>query len=181
MPETATPLLVLKILFDALTGLPPKGDRFALQRDLREILSEEARVILLDEAQALTKNSIEEVRRLHDHRTTRFGLVLCGGNGTKETLARFKMLGSRTKRWVEFDEMSFEEVLQVIPRYHPLFEKTAPEVLKEIYDRIAKGMWRNWASFHAIESAREHGADTVGERIMRDVCERRKGGRDGSA
>jgi hypothetical protein len=38
--------------------------------------------VVVDESQLLISDCIELLRYLHDHRTTRFALILVGGNGT---------------------------------------------------------------------------------------------------
>lgn len=168
---------VLQELYHALTGVEAKGDRIRIQHDLRSVLAEEPRLIVIDEAQYLTRTAIEEVRFLHDRRTTDFGLILCGGQGCMDTLTKFKMLESRTHRWVKFEPVI--DVLEVMPRYHALFAQSPPEVLIEIDERYAHGVWRRWETFlaDAIESAAETGLATVDDWLMRDVFERARGGR----
>jgi hypothetical protein len=180
MPERATPRVLTMALINALTGVIPKGERFLLQQELIEILRGEHRLLVVDEAQYLQRQSIEALRFLHDDTETDFGLVLVGGHGCFETISRYPMLKNRTKRWVEFPPIADIEIPPVMASYHPLLADTPTELLLEIDERFGRGVWRNWEAFlfDAIASCEEHDLDTVNEFVMRDVFERQRGGRE---
>jgi type II secretory pathway predicted ATPase ExeA len=83
VPRRPAMRLVAAALLAELTGGPParRRDRFALSaeqlaghrgRDGRE------RLVVVDEAQQLNRECIEFLRWLHDHRLTRFALLLAG-------------------------------------------------------------------------------------------------------
>jgi hypothetical protein len=47
--------------------------------------------------------------------------------------------------------MDLRTVLEVIPRYHPVYSEVPAEVIAEVDDRYAHGTFRNWASFtHSV-------------------------------
>jgi type II secretory pathway predicted ATPase ExeA len=177
--DRATARYTLQMLWDELTGEEPVGERFKLQRDLRRLLSEEGYLLLIDEAQYMQRNAIEEIRHLHDHRDTDFGVVFCGGDRCRQVLESFPMLRSRTQRWVGFEALDLSEVLQIMPSYHPVFACSTTDVLTEIDERFAQGQWRHWVSFcrDAIDACADAGKDSVDEQVMRDVFARRGGGR----
>ena len=79
----------------ALTGSPSSPDSSSVSLTDR-------RPIVVDESQLLTGDCIELLRHLHDHRATRFALVLVGGDGTWAVLSREPMLASRVYRRVRF-------------------------------------------------------------------------------
>ena len=84
-------------------------------------LSSAPSIVVVDESQLLTSDCIELLRYLHDHRSTRFALVLVGGNGTWRVLSREPMLASRVYRRVRFAPLTRGDVLAAIPAYHPIY------------------------------------------------------------
>jgi DNA transposition AAA+ family ATPase len=81
-PSRPTPRLIAATLLESLTGRPTRMDRFAIIGRLVQLLTERPAIVVVDESQLLTSDCIELLRYLHDHRSTRFALVLVGGNGT---------------------------------------------------------------------------------------------------
>lgn len=91
--------LVAAALLAELTRVPTgRGNRFVLTEQLVEELAPPpgggGRVVVVDEAQSLNTECIEYLRYLHDHRSTRFALLLVGGDGTWKVLSREPMLRS---------------------------------------------------------------------------------------
>ncbi|MCA1677884.1 MAG: ATP-binding protein [Actinobacteria bacterium] len=97
-PSRPTPRLIAATLHEELTGRETRLDRFAIIRRLVDELSSAPAIVVVDESQLLTSDCIELLRYLHDHRSTRFALVLVGGNGTWRVLSREPMLASRVYR-----------------------------------------------------------------------------------
>lgn len=152
-PSRPSMLHVAQHLTRAVTGiLPPRrANRFDLSEELIDALSDQPRLVVVDEAQWLNRECIEYLRHLHDHPDTRFALLLVGGDGCWEVLAREPMLRSRIYRRVRFAPMTLATVLEVIPRYHPVYAKTPPDVVADVDDRYAHGTFRHWASFtHSV-------------------------------
>jgi Rad3-related DNA helicase len=148
-PSRPTMRLVAVTLLSLLTGGPSEErDRF---RATAVLLAELARrqniLVVVDEAQRLNQECIEYLRHLHDHPTTRFTLLLVGGNGCWEVLSREPMLRSRIFRRVTFRPLQSREVVEVLPRYHRLYRDVTEELLLFIDDNFAHGNFRNWASF----------------------------------
>ena len=71
-------------------GLPARGSIDQLIRKLRFFLSEKRTVLLVDEAQALSKNGLEIVRQLLDE-PPYFGVVLGGSHNLSVTLQHWQM------------------------------------------------------------------------------------------
>jgi DNA transposition AAA+ family ATPase len=75
-PSRPTPRSVSAELYQQLSGRRTRLDRFTIIARLVEHLADGPQAIVVDESQLLTGDCIELLRYLHDHRTTRFALVL---------------------------------------------------------------------------------------------------------
>jgi len=170
-PSRPTMLHVAQHLTRAVTGtLPPRRrNRFELSDELIDALADERRLIVVDEAQWLNRECIEYLRHLHDHPDTRFALLLVGGDGCWEVLSREPMLRSRIHRQVRFSAMDLATVLEVIPRYHPVYADTPREVIADIDDRYAHGVFRHWAGF--THSVLAHATGPLNARVAGDLLE----------
>jgi len=181
VPVRATPRYVVIALLEALTGVRHDGERFQLISDLRDVLAERERLVVLDEAQNLGHDAIETLRHVHDDAETRFALALAGGDNCFNVLQRYPMLRSRVTRWVPFPAMGEKTVLEVMPSYHRLYKRATADVLVEINRRFASGNWRDWAAFtaDAVEVCDGTARKTIDERVMEEVFRRRSGGAGG--
>jgi DNA transposition AAA+ family ATPase len=139
--------LVADRLLHALTGSPCRGTRFAMTDQLLNRLAERRRLIMIGEAQNLTRDCFEYLRHLHDDPATRFALLFDGGDGCWEVLAREPMLRSRIYRRVAFTPLTDHDVLELIPTYHPIYHDADPELLLLIDDSATNGRLRSWAAF----------------------------------
>jgi hypothetical protein len=153
------------------TGRPTRLDRFAIIRRLVEHLIAERAIVVIDESQLLTSDCIELLRYLHDHRTTRFALVLVGGNGTWRVLSREPMLASRVYRRVRFQPLARADVLAAIPAYHPIYADVDPALVELVDDMFAHGNLRNWAAFtdSALRLQKQLGHGELDEPLTRNV------------
>jgi type II secretory pathway predicted ATPase ExeA len=178
-PSRPTMRLVAATLVHELTGVAPaRRDRFVLTAELLEELADHRgrdpreRLLVVDEAQQLNRECIEFLRYLHDHRLTRFGLLLVGGNGAWQVLAREPMLCSRIYRRVVFRPLTGEQVCALMPRFHPVYARAAAaEVLLFIDDHFAHGNLRDWAAFTdtAVQLCQAAGRNQVDEAIARNA------------
>jgi hypothetical protein len=175
-PSRPSMLHVAQTLTRAITGaLPPRNrSRFVLSDELIDALSDQPRLVIVDEAQWLNRDCIEYLRHLHDHPDTRFALLLVGGDGCWEVLSREPMLRSRIFRRVQFGPMTRATVLEVIPRYHPIYATAPADVIAEIDDRYAHGTFRHWASLTHSVLAHSTGAPRID--VARDLLELHAGG-----
>jgi DNA transposition AAA+ family ATPase len=181
-PTRPTMRLVAVTLLGLLTAGPSE------ERDLFHatavLLAELARrpnvLVIVDEAQRLNQECIEYLRHLHDHPTTRFALLLVGGNGCWEVLSREPMLRSRIFRRVTFRPLSSREVVEVLPRYHRLYRDATEELLLFIDDNFAHGNFRNWASFtrSAVDLLGRRRRRVLDEAVARNVFALYGGGAD---
>ncbi len=157
-PSRPTMRLVAAALLAELTRVPTgRGNRFVLTEQLVEELAPPpggaGHVVVVDEAQSLNTECIEYLRYLHDHRATRFALLLVGGDGTWKVLSREPMLRSRIYRRVSVEPLTPAEVCRLIPTYHPLYHGVDAELLLLIDDHFAHGNLRHWAAFTKTAAA----------------------------
>jgi DNA transposition AAA+ family ATPase len=180
-PSRPTPRLVAATLYEQLCGRRTRLDRFSIISRIVERLANGPRLVVVDESQLLTGDCIELLRYLHDHRQTRFALVLVGGNGTWTVLSREPMLASRVYRRVRFAALARADVIGAMPAYHPLYTDATHELLTLIDDLFAHGNLRNWAAFthSALALAEEIGRRQLDEQIARNVFALHGGGADG--
>ena len=130
------------------------------------------RVVVVDEAQRLTRECIELLRHLHDHPATRFALVLVGGDGAWEVLSREPTLRSRVFPSVTFSALAPAEVCELIGAFHPIYRGVeAVLMLLLVDDHFAHGNLRDWASFTytAAKLCADHGRDRLDEEAARNA------------
>lgn len=182
-PSRPTMRHVAMNLIELLVGAPAREyNRFQLTGMLVERLGEQDRLIVVDEAQRLNRECIEYLRHLHDHPLTRFAVLLVGGDGCWQVLAREPMLRSRIYRRVIFRPLTGKELLSGIHGFHQVYEAAPDALLLFIDDYFGHGNLRNWASFTHSASAlcRQHERTTVDEEIARNVFALHGGGVDAS-
>ncbi|EFK97964.1 conserved hypothetical protein [Streptomyces sp. SPB78] len=133
-------------LFNVL-GLPGRPPRQPTAFDtlLKDVLADQFRVLVCDEAQWLREESFEYFRHLFDDLYTDIAVVFVGGGNTYEVLAGKDMLASRVHIWQEFRPLTREEVLTTIPAYHPVWHGVDPDDLLYCDDVAAHGVFRTWA------------------------------------
>jgi hypothetical protein len=159
--------LVADRLLAGLTGSPGRGTRFALTQQLLGLLSEQQRLIVIGEAQNLNRDCFEYLRHLHDAPETNFGLLFDGGDGCWDVISREPMLRSRIYRPVAFTPLELDDVLELIPGYHPIYDGVDPGLLELINGRAAHGRLRSWAAF--TKTAAEH-CTTQQPRITKQIA-----------
>ena len=175
-PSRPTMRSVAASLFEAMSGLGA-GDRtrFRLTDQLIELLvpapGAPPRVVVIDEAQRLTRECIELLRHLHDHPATHFTLVLVGGDGTWQVLSREPMLRSRVFRRVTLVPLGSSQVPQLMGAFHPVYDGVAAELVLFVDDNFAHGNLRDWASFThtAAKVCAEHGCARLDEEVARNT------------
>ncbi|WP_244943634.1 ATP-binding protein [Streptomyces inhibens] len=156
-------------LFHAL-GLPGRPPSHAIEFDrmLRGAL-EEPRVLVCDEAQWLSKLCFEYLRYLWDDTASDLTIVFTGGNGCFEMLQSEPMLESRVYAWQEIGGMPLDEVLTVIPAFHPVWAEADPGLIAVCDQEAAHGNFRAWAKIthHLVTGLKETGRKRVDEELLR--------------
>lgn len=164
-----TPRDIRHVLFDALaiSGCPP-GKPIEFDHVLKDALSERFRVLVCDEAQWLSRECFEYWRHLWDDRRTDIAIVFVGGGDCYQVLRREPMLSSRVYVWQEFRRMTREQVVRVIPAYHPIWENADPEVIEFADAHAGHGNFRSWAKItaHADRALGRLERDTVDHDVL---------------
>jgi hypothetical protein len=139
-------LLMSQRLLRVLGGQPMRGRKGDLVDPLLNLLAT-PQILVVDEAQRLSRECVDHLRYLHDQSRTDFALILSGGRGCMETLNQEPQLGRRASLRVEFTRLDEEEVLLHIPTYHPIYTEATSRALLQIDRTYAHGMFGLWANF----------------------------------
>ncbi|GAA2289038.1 hypothetical protein GCM10010145_69230 [Streptomyces ruber] len=157
-------------LFTALQ-LPGQPPRYATEFDhlLKNTLTTHPRTLVLDEAQGLSSDQLEYVRFLWDDPYTQLAVVFVGGEGCHATLRKEPMLSSRIFIWQRFTRLTSDEVLEVIPLYHPIWADADPDDITFADSRAAHGNFRNWARLtaHTRTALQRTGRTRVDQEVLR--------------
>ncbi|MFJ9079465.1 hypothetical protein ACIRO3_30140 [Streptomyces sp. NPDC102278] len=98
-------------------------------------------------------------------------IVFTGGDGCFEMLQSEPMLESRVYAWQEIDPMPLEEVLTVIPAFHPVWADADadPDLISMCDHEAAHGNFRAWAKIthHLTVGMKESGRAGVDEDLLR--------------
>lgn len=159
--------LALSVL-EGITNVKHHGELMRLTEDLRAVLGEERRLIVIDEAQNLSTECFEYMRHLHDDVRTDFALLFVGGNRCWEVIARHPMLRSRIWHKVEFRPLSEAEVRTIMPRYHSIYREADLELLFEIDEELAHGNFRHWAACTKTAAllCQERNQETIDRKVV---------------
>jgi hypothetical protein len=122
-----TPRDIRHELFKALRlpGEPPKRP-IEFDALLKNVLAEQFRVLVCDEAQWMSRTGFEFWRHLWDDRHTDIAVIFAGGDNCYQVLRREPMLASRMYIWQEFDRIPKREIRQVITAFHRVWAAAEP-------------------------------------------------------
>jgi hypothetical protein len=139
-----TPHAFMHRLLECLTGRPTDRELrgHLLERHVIDELRARQPILVIDDANFLGRKLIAQFIYLHAFAD--FALVLAG-HQLDRVLRRSPELETRVARSVAFRRLRRDELLRVLADFHPLFARTAPEVLREIDTRWARGNLRRWA------------------------------------
>jgi len=146
-----TMLSITTQLLELLTGEPGRGP---VHRKLRPLVTALSRpqVIMVDEAQRMNRECLDHLRYLHDHRETNFALILAGGQGCWQVLGAEPQLRRRIWRPTFFEPLSAEEVVDLMPQFHPVWQ-TDTAVLQTYRRPLRRWGARQLGGDHALRSA----------------------------
>ncbi|ARX80634.1 hypothetical protein SMD44_00032 [Streptomyces alboflavus] len=155
-----------------LPGPPP---RYASEFDhlLKHALATHPRTLVLDEAQWLQSDQLEYIRYLWDDPYTQLAIIV-GGEGCPAALRKEPMLSSRIFIWQHFTRLTPDEVLNVIPLYHPIWADADPHDIIYANSHAAHGSFRNWARLtaHTRTALQRTGRTRVDQEVLRWVFSR---------
>lgn len=176
-----TPRDIRHVLFDALgLGGSPPARPIEFDSLLKRALSERPRVLVCDEAQWLSRECFEFWRHLWDDPRTDIAIVFVGGGDCYRVLRREPMLSSRVYVWQEFRRMTLEQVIDVIPVYHPVWAEVDAELIAYADLHAAHGNFRAWSKVtsHVLTALRRLERGEIDRDVMQWVFSR-LGGTDG--
>lgn len=177
VPKTTTMKAIAEATARVL-GTPIRRNRFDTAYGLIDALQDapdgRALAIVFDEAQRINNECAEFLRSLHDNRDTRFSLLLAGGDGCWDVLAKEPMLISRVWEPVHFQAWKApEEVLIYIPQYHEIYAEADPYLLLAI-NTTCEGIFRRWAArtSRILELMEREGTTVLTPQIAARACRR---------
>jgi len=168
------------VLFDALAvSGPPPSRPIEFDALLKNVLAERFRVLVCDEAQWLSRECFEFWRHLWDDRRTDIAIVFVGGGDCYQVLRREPMLSSRVYVWQEFRRLTRQQILQVIPVYHPVWADAAPDDIAYTDIHAGHGNFRAWSKItrHVVTGLERLDRDRPDRDVLQWVFSR-LGGRD---
>ncbi|MEU3342780.1 ATP-binding protein [Streptomyces sp. NPDC006668] len=134
-----------RAVFEALV-LPGRFPHRSAQADERIVGAlDEARVLVVDEAQRLPVPCLEYLQSLWDHPQARMALVLCGA-GSERAVGRVPQLASRVCAWQEVGRLAPGEVAATVSAFHPLWASVAGGEVAWIDRSCTHGVFRTWAA-----------------------------------
>lgn len=149
MPPKPTTKEVTVRLLDALGEHRPRSaTEYELTELLAPALNEGHPVIVIDEAQNLKSDGLQQLRYLHDRGQGRSWTLALVGSTVNQALNGAAELGSRVSRWVTFTPLKgTEQLLPTLRDWHPVLSVLSPKLLLRVDEVYARGNFRLWAQF----------------------------------
>ncbi|WP_406165157.1 ATP-binding protein [Streptomyces canus] len=124
---------------------------------LEQAFADRHRVLVCDEAQGLSKQSLDYLRTLWDKKHARPTIIFVGGENCLQRIRSRPALFSRILQFQQYQPLTPDEVLTTLPKYHALWENVPEPDLLWVNDVVCHGNFRNWAkiTFH-VQHALKH-------------------------
>ena len=145
MPDTPKGKEANARIYQAVTGQrpPTRMTEYALTEETVAVLDGLTAVIVIDEAQNMTRNALRQIRFLHDRPSTTALFILIG-SGVINTVRGVPELDSRTSRRIPIEPLSGKKLKELVPQLHPILENTDDAILHRLAQH-AQGNLRSWA------------------------------------
>ncbi len=142
-----------------------------LRHDLRLALGERRRVLVVDEAQWVSTESLLVLTKFLDSYGSMFALVIIG---TEELLERNKLpdvIRSRISSRIDVDPLSDSEVVPTLHDFHDIFTTANTQQLRYVNRTRALGELRWWAQFLTAwwQMHRQVGYE-LGDEVMAEIA-----------
>jgi len=140
-------LALLCELFEQIAGVraPSRPVAREMRQHLALILAEKHRLLILDEAQHISRPALLELRWFYDRADANFGLVCVGTEKLWKNVA--PEMRSRACAHVVFERMSNHELLTFLTSLDPVFATVGAKRLRDLNTTHAHGELRWWAKF----------------------------------
>ena len=135
--EATTPRRLIADLLKGSSGTEdePVGTQYTLTGRLIEELAGERALVAIDEAQWLTPRSLKALRGLWQHPRANLAILLAAGPELEPMLVDEPMLQRRLTGVVRFEPFSEQDVLEILPGYHSIYDRADPALLLSINRR----------------------------------------------
>ncbi|MDP9612832.1 AAA family ATPase [Streptomyces demainii] len=157
-------------LFTALdlAGEPPRHPS-EFDRLLKTALAERPRTFLVDEAQWLNGEAFEYLRYLWDEPSTQLAIIFVGGEGCHTVLRRETDAVLAHLHLAALHPPHPDEVLDVIPLFHPVWADADPDDITFADSHAAHGNFRAWAQLtaHTRTALARTGRARVDQELLR--------------
>lgn len=161
MPPKASPKeIVVRLLRELTGGCDQRRPVYELSDVLCEVLADEPRIVVIDEAQHLDSQGLHQLRYLHDRADADWALLFAGGVGCEQTLASDPQLNDRISGRVGFRPLADAELLATLDAFSPFFAGADRSLLLRVNESYARGVFRRWARLLQIGSRLAEAADT---------------------
>lgn len=153
MPDTPKGKEANARIFTAVTGRRPpmRMTEYALTDETVDVLDGLKAVLVVDEAQNMTKSALRQLRYLHDRPTTKALMVLLGP-GVVNVVTQVPELDSRVARRVHVKELTGAQLRDLLPQLHPTLAAMSEAVRVQLAE-YARGNLRQWARVLEVVSS----------------------------
>lgn len=145
VPKSRSPKTLCVEWLTAITGTTIRGTEYELKHELVDLLGDGATVSLIEEAQHLGSDGLEQVREIYDRVPGNVALIVVGSSTLDDVVRASPQLQSRVARPVRFDPIAVGDLGGVLAQYHPLFDGADPAVIARIDHAFAHRNFRRWA------------------------------------
>lgn len=154
-PKPTTKEVTLRLLRGLGASFNHRDSEYVLTEDLIPLLGGSGMVVVIDEAQNLRAEGLQQLRYLHDRcrplsldDPPGWSLILVGST-VDRALSGAAELASRVSSWVRFPRLEGEQLLVALRAWSPLLTQLPPELLLRIDEQHGRGNWRDWSQFLA--------------------------------
>jgi len=134
-------------LHQAILGRPGIGTAAKIEAELQRAVRQHDVILVVDEVESIKIDRLTAIRKLQDVPGSRLSVIYIGDAGSKRRMEEDKRLADRLLPGVEFKKMTFEQFVEKLTDYHPLYEGVPRAVAKRLHDDVLHGSWRAIAKF----------------------------------
>jgi hypothetical protein len=144
-PSTTRGKQMWRRIAQVVVGPDADGTEAELQDQVRDVLTLEPSLLLLDEAKRLAPHVLLALCWLEGLQN-KCGIVLAS-NDLAAHAERDEALSTRITRWVSLANMGDDELLPYLTAMHPIYQSADPALLSAINAKATLGNRRRWLNF----------------------------------